>query len=35
MDTGGIVLVEYIRSNVEILLNIKSEYDNSVSDREK
>ena len=33
-DTSGIVLVEYIRSNVEILLNIKSEGD-SFSEQEK
>ena len=35
-DTSGIVLIEYIRQNVEILLNIKSDQDeNSVSEHEK
>lgn len=34
-ETTGLTLVEYIRSNVEILLNIKSEDGDSFSDRNK
>jgi len=34
-DTSGVVLVEYIRSNVEILLNIKSEGDNTTEEQDK
>ena len=34
-DTSGITLVEYIRSNVEILLNIKSDDGDSFTDQNK